>query len=622
MAYSKKKTIEEIQVPANIIYLNQDNFMNELPYKSIFDKGKVGGGGTTVALENEHDYIIAVPYISLIENKITQNKANTNPHKNIYYGAYGTLSNEEILKYHKSVHPRKYLVTYNSVSKLIGIIGGVKGFKLLVDEYHLLFSHYAFRNPVIVNILKVFKEFDDYCFMSATPISEEFVLEELNSLRLVKAVWEKQNKTEVISVYCDDIFSTVRDIVNKHVRNEIKGNAYIFLNSINFIIDVIRENELDVEHTRVICSKNNPKIKYDVIKEFISDILSSPKKINFLTSAYFEGCDIYDEDGMVYVVSDPSLEHTLTDISTSFYQISGRIRNNEKYRNQIVHLYSRTKNSGLSFEEYRAECDLEIEKATHIINQFNENLDYFARNAIVSISADEKYITRDGEGIFKFNINMYNLDLYEKKLTMSLYRNPEKLSEEYLLKGFTVKHLHSNVELSLKNIRTKDKTTLSEAVEYIESTNFYYGRSGKKYKGGYTYVPEYNFNGLDYSEVEKIINDYFKKWPFLEDAICYLGFDGIKKEKFIITNIKSKIVNEKYESDLPKIAKLLEIEIGSRKEFTNLELKTILQKVYKDADFWNVTAKASDINKFYNSKIMDIDEGKGYRIVSKKLFYE
>ena len=64
-----------IQIPSKTIYLSEA-LNNTLPINCIFNKGKVGAGGTTIALTSEEDYIIAVPYVALIQNKVDQSKDN------------------------------------------------------------------------------------------------------------------------------------------------------------------------------------------------------------------------------------------------------------------------------------------------------------------------------------------------------------------------------------------------------------------------------------------------------------------------------------------------------------------------------------------------------------------
>lgn len=76
------------------------------------------------------------------------------------------------------------------------------------------------------------------------------------------------------------------------------------------------------------------------------------KKVNFYTSTAFEGCDIYDEQGRIYIVSDATKSQTLLDISTLFVQICGRIRDSI-YNREITHLFSTTRYSeDLTLEEF------------------------------------------------------------------------------------------------------------------------------------------------------------------------------------------------------------------------------------------------------------------------------
>lgn len=50
---------------------------------------------------------------------------------------------------------------------------------LCVDEWHLLFNQYSFRNSAIRNLLSIARDFERVTYMSATPIEKEYWLEEL-----------------------------------------------------------------------------------------------------------------------------------------------------------------------------------------------------------------------------------------------------------------------------------------------------------------------------------------------------------------------------------------------------------------------------------------------------------
>ena len=62
---------------------------NGLPVGYLIDKGKVGCGGTSIALEDNKDTIICVPFVSLIKNKMQ--KYNTDGKVNVL-GVYEGLN--------------------------------------------------------------------------------------------------------------------------------------------------------------------------------------------------------------------------------------------------------------------------------------------------------------------------------------------------------------------------------------------------------------------------------------------------------------------------------------------------------------------------------------------------
>jgi hypothetical protein len=48
--------------------------MTKLPVNCLFDKTITGCGGTVLALTNEKHTIVAMPYVNLVENKVSQYK--------------------------------------------------------------------------------------------------------------------------------------------------------------------------------------------------------------------------------------------------------------------------------------------------------------------------------------------------------------------------------------------------------------------------------------------------------------------------------------------------------------------------------------------------------------------
>ncbi len=78
----------------------------------------------------------------------------------------------------------KIMTTYDSVPKVCSILDSL-GYDpfgkihLCVDEWHLLFNQYSFRNRAIRNLLSITGNFERVTYMSATPIEREYWLEEL-----------------------------------------------------------------------------------------------------------------------------------------------------------------------------------------------------------------------------------------------------------------------------------------------------------------------------------------------------------------------------------------------------------------------------------------------------------
>ncbi|PXV67340.1 hypothetical protein CLV62_10313 [Dysgonomonas alginatilytica] len=68
--------------------------MTELPVNCLFNKGVTGCGGTELALKNDKHTIVAMPFISLVNNK-----AEKEEHKGEVLAIYGDTPTHEIEEY-------------------------------------------------------------------------------------------------------------------------------------------------------------------------------------------------------------------------------------------------------------------------------------------------------------------------------------------------------------------------------------------------------------------------------------------------------------------------------------------------------------------------------------------
>lgn len=236
-------------------------------------------------------------------------------------------------------------------------------FFLLVDEWHVLFNSYVFRNRAVTDVLETASSFKEVTYMTATPIEEEYIFKEIKCFPVIEVVWPNMKEIRVIEVPTNRCLQCIGNVILKHLDGRAFGNLHIFVNSVKFIAKVIKQYNLSPDDVKIVCAINDFN-QAKLRKEFkIGKPLDPAKKVNFYTSTCFEGCDLYDENGKTYVVSDGNRQNTLLDISTLFIQICGRIRNS-KYNDTITYIFSPTRYDGnVTLDEFKTTCATEYNKS-------------------------------------------------------------------------------------------------------------------------------------------------------------------------------------------------------------------------------------------------------------------
>ena len=562
---------KEFKVSREYNYLGEVPEFKKLPEGFIIDKGKVGCGGTSVALDNDVDTIICVPFVELVNNKVAQ-------YGDRVIGVHGESPAYLIKDYLKNCKgPKKIICTYDSLLKTIEYTG--YDYFLLVDELHLLFTQYVFRNKAVRNVLDNFRKFRSWAFLTATPIDEELMIEELKGIPTFEISWEDNHIVKVNSIQCKQIAATVKKEIMQYLNNEKFGNAHFFVNSVEFIANMIKSCELTEENTRVVFSKNNKNYKNKVQGISNSTTTTLAKKINFYTSTCFEGCDLMDEEGKIYIISDSAKAQTLADISTQVPQIAGRIRNT-KYNDCITHFYKQTRYcEDLSYEEFKAVVFEEERKAKIFVEKVNSD-DDIKEGIKESIYP---YITKVDD-TFVFDPNRLKLDIYNFKITHHMYSLNVNVVEAYKKNGYEVTSIEDKTsDKLLKN--EKARTSFKEALEeYLELTN----------KVGM------NFSFTD-DERKALIRH---KYPFIDEAINKLGIDMIESLQYKVCNIKQMLllVDTKM-SNKAKMAKLLLttnwFKVGNF--VSSAFLKSEFQDMYLHLDM-NIKYSKSDVLEFCELK--------------------
>ena len=351
---------QEIINGGNARYLGElERFKDGIPF-GIVNKTKTDVGGTYVAANCSSNYIIVCPFKDLVDS-IAADKNN----RYEIFKCYGGVREYQFRKYIKNNTTYKIAVTYDSLPKLIGWLSGTEGWKVLVDEYHLILEDMDFRYDAINGLMEEIQKFKYYSFLSATPIDLDFEIDFLKQLPHYKVQWNGVTKITPIRYKVTQLTKGLARFIQIFLDEgislpDINGNVskveelYIFINSVTSIKQIADTLKLNPDDVKICCADRIRNNK--LLGEYQIESVSSPnKKINFFTKKCFQGCNLFTNNGLIIVASDAYRTQTLVDISTTMEQIAGRIRINDEYqnifRNVIVHLFSTNKNV-MSDEEF------------------------------------------------------------------------------------------------------------------------------------------------------------------------------------------------------------------------------------------------------------------------------
>lgn len=387
-------------------YLSElPDFQNGLPH-GIVNKTKTDVGGTYVAANCRYNYIIVCPFCDLVDSIA----ADTNNRYEVFK-CYGGIREHSFKKYLREHTIYKIAVTYDSLPKLLCWMDNMTdGWRLLVDEYHLILEDMDFRETAICGLLSEVGKFKHYTFLSATPIDEDYEIEFFQRLPHYRVEWNNTLPITVRKIKAACLTKGLCNLINKFLHDgfhisDIDGEIreveqlFIFLNSVTTIRQIIGTLELDTSEVKICCA--NKQRNRLILGEYeIEPVINPNKRINFFTKKCFQGCNLFSNNGLVIVASDAYRTQTLVDISTTMEQISGRLRYNDEYqnvfRNTMIHLYSTNKNV-LSDEEFEKLMLRKEEEAAHLLS-LQEKADEEERKALIKrVNVETDLLSKEGD---------------------------------------------------------------------------------------------------------------------------------------------------------------------------------------------------------------------------------
>lgn len=334
---------EMIKIPANIKYLTErEKFIEEFgkPFElpnGILNKEIPGCGATTVALTDEHKTIICSP-----RNELLKNKHEQYPDTLLVIGGVDT---KEIEAYLQTAELPKILVSYDSVYKLIGCIKYKSDWRVVVDEFQCLLADSSFKSEIELHFLDNSRSFPYVTFLSATPILDKYLeqIDYFKDMNYYQLDWEEKDIVRVYRERTKNPINAALEIV-RYYQNGNYPSVYvngeriyskecvIFLNSVNNIVNIIKQTELKPEEVNIIVgnSDDNDRQIARIGEGFTRGRIplkgETHKKFTFCTSTAYAGCDFYSTNAATFVISDCNRPNTAVDIATELVQIAGRQR--------------------------------------------------------------------------------------------------------------------------------------------------------------------------------------------------------------------------------------------------------------------------------------------------------
>ena len=485
-----EKVINERAKNNENVYLS--DFLDELP-NGMFCKGATGIGGTSLVLASDQPCIVAFPTRNLTINKMVVRDPVTHKitdQRTDFFCVFGGHNDKisDLERYLKAngANPVKICCTYDQTYKLVENIKELgwhprkMGLKLVIDEWHqILFDYSSDRIPRLRKMLSLI---NDPLFkgrvtcMSATPLTREFLFEEMQNLPCYTVNY-KPVFPEIIQSKHIYLTKDLQELTKSFLSGvEGTANAHVFMNSVQGIVGVVFDDDIapNIDKVKIVCSEqdeNNTKLfvngakkyvdrmqrrlmakeitenEYNILtramKErlervergfpFVDNINDDVRKINFYTATAFCGCDIYDENAIQYVVSNGANKYTMHDISTIFVQILGRIRDSRNP--QVYHWY--TTNRYIADEQ--GHCGF---LESNILNtEIARVCMEHPRAAIDRYSVEELesyYLCKTDDGGLVFDDVLMNKDKLNWGILHQQYRSAVSVKAEFLKVGIKV----------------------------------------------------------------------------------------------------------------------------------------------------------------------------------------
>jgi hypothetical protein len=466
-----------------------------LPYGRI-NKTETGIGATTLELKSERNSIIVQPL------KFTASE-KAEIHDGVFY--FGDLNTGRVrtrTKFHlleeylnnDSIIYKKISVVADSLPALVKKIGieVFHDYFLLIDEIDCIQKDSVFRNKMEICI-EIYKKFNikKRAVISATLLSfSDPKLSEIEVSPLTTIKYPKHNKGKIDVFKCDLPKDTAFKLIGNWCTNPSNAGLKIVIayNSVSGCLQIadtlVEKLNINKNEISIICGKST--INKNKIQSYDNKIADNkfPCRINFTTSAFFNGFDI-DESYDLIIISESDYQPTRLSEHT-MVQIAGRCRTT---LNSFTVLYdiilgpdkfkiydkdsligaAKTEISSLHcLEKHYTSNPLLYNKVQQMRKLVMDNSGLEGYNFVKSVDIEvvDGKTLKDQPEISYLNIDAF---LEDNRVALTLYKEHGELEKIFISQGYTViQHTDSSQNLINKpSNKVKPKEIFNAFVEEI-----------------------------------------------------------------------------------------------------------------------------------------------------------
>lgn len=587
---------------------------NDLPHNAIIDKQLTGVGGTTIALRNRENYVIAVQTIKLVKNKAQTDGA---------FPFYGETSDEELIEY--LLEGNKIITTYDSVPRVARLLGSkVSDFRLLVDEYHRMLAYMDnFKVRVCLNLLENTYKFKSVSYMTATPTDLDWLPKPMKTLEYIKFDWEGKTYPDLKHSYAkSNINERVLTIILDKLENTDE-ELYIFYNSRKGVAAILKKlfkcKKLSMADVNLLFADTTANTKYfkQHFKKFtygeIPDGVNN-KRLNFISSMCYEGTDFFPnmdpkKTPTTIVVSNPNSITMRFDIQIDLVQIAGRFRRHKELNvfmpNPIIYVWNTQKVDyikdkdeylqSLKAEQVNSEDFLEQAKRNPKINK--------ALKDIVDEGKDKFLINSNiGKGVepmlhpYAIEVNMSNYEAFHS--VSCVMGNTDKDGELTENSKVVTKLTELSPNLSTYEIPELNSkyTKLLGRRASVDKMLREYGALVEERSVAYRMEDQAEIERLEF-KIEEFLQDNSEFDEWLDSGVTPGNMYTLNKDRTRINTLAE--TNRKLSAHSEAIVYGLDLKVGA--VYSNQELKAMIQTYY-DSNGIGKKAKGTDVTQWFEVK--------------------